>query len=690
MQIGWKLLFLGLLLPGVQALLQFSHFQRRNTSLTCEDVHLIPNVDRCLFVKQNCDTADHHIGMVNYLNLYYCTGRKSFSVTIIVTSLVFSFVSLGLTASDYLCPNLYTISKFLDLSDNLAGLTLLAVGNGSPDVLGTFKALNIGSAGLAVSELVGAALFILTVVVGSISIVSPFKVPKYHFMRDVMFYTVVSVLLWFSLVAGQFNVYNSAVLALVYVVYVIVAVYSHSWLRKNTRKQVTTARMMSHFDEEALAHMNDDMDQSYFDQLSGLPSIDILSTKSDEDFDAAHEFGYFLKRHPHDASEERAPVETGSYGLRVLLRELSKHSIHLHSAPPLARIQWLTDRRSLTAPATTLATTDHNHNNALDPILGDEAHQSTIEEEIEFSHESMLVRLSKQFLPDFGTDGYWFANLTYILCAPTNALLKLTTPNREQAIEFGEYSVSSSNAFSFQFAEQQSSDDQFSDFDFESDTQVFRIQMVAGTFFLIIVCFRPINQNWIYAALGLTLAGLMVLLLPTKAPKFEKHLLGYRVWNYFGSFFGFLLSLLWISVFATEIIAIIKAISVVLELSDDILGSTIFALGNSIGDLVSNLTIASMGMPVMAFGACFGGPLLSLCSLGLSSIFVMRNTNESAIFVNFSPTLKLNLLALLMSQVFIMAYVPRNGWKFDRKVGVILISFWVSSVASSILLEVNR
>ena len=34
--------------------------------------------------------------------------------------------------------------------------------------------------------------------------------------------------------------------------------------------------------------------------------------------------------------------------------------------------------------------------------------------------------------------------------------------------------------------------------------------------------------------------------------------------------------------------------------------------GNSLADLVANITIARMGYPVMALSACFGGPMFSM------------------------------------------------------------------------------
>lgn len=687
MRLKHILLCSALLLSQAEALLQEIASKSGNSSLVCEDVHKIPKIDQCQFIRLHCDTEDHHIGLVNYLELHYCYRSTSFSTTIIISSLVFSFVSLGLTASDFLCPNLYSISKFLDLSDNLAGLTLLAIGNGSPDVLGTYKALSIGSTGLAVSELVGAALFILTVVVGSICIVSAFKVPKYHFIRDVSFYTTVSVLIWFSLVAGQFDVVNSTILTLLYVIYVIVAVYSHSWVRKNSRKHINDTVIRSHYDDEALVSVDDTMDQSYFDQHSSLPSIDVLSTMEREDLDASHEYVEYLKLHPLERSEERVPVGTGSYGMRVLLRELSKHSIH--QIKDLPRLQLL-DERPLAALDTTV-TGPHDESQAEgSPFNHELTEQVQGDTNQLFKPQFTFGRLIRQFIPLFDEDESWLSRLTNIICLPANIILKLTTPNRESALVHGEHSATATNAFTFQLTTQTDTEEDFKDFDFEADVWLFRIQLVLGTLLLVVTFFNTLGQSWFVSIAFMTASCIMSLLIPNKAPRFKSHLIRFRMWNYFGSFFGFVLSLIWISFFATEIIAVIKAVAVVLELSDDILGSTVFALGNSIGDLVSNLTIARMGMPVMAFSACFGGPLLSLCSLGLSSLIVMSEKGESAIPVNFSPTLKLNLSTLLFSQLFIFAYLPRNGWMFDRRVGVILIAFWLFSVVTSLLLETRK
>ncbi|KAF9984550.1 hypothetical protein BGZ65_000158, partial [Modicella reniformis] len=61
---------------------------------------------------------------------------------------------------------------------------------------------------------------------------------------------------------------------------------------------------------------------------------------------------------------------------------------------------------------------------------------------------------------------------------------------------------------------------------------------------------------------------------------------------------------------AFVVTSILQAFGMIFGVSDAILGLTIFAMGNSLGDLVANITIARMGFPRMAFSACFGGPLL--------------------------------------------------------------------------------
>lgn len=75
-----------------------------------------------------------------------------------------------------------------------------------------------------------------------------------------------------------------------------------------------------------------------------------------------------------------------------------------------------------------------------------------------------------------------------------------------------------------------------------------------------------------------------------------------------GSFIG---SVTVIYVVAKEVVSVLSALGKIADLTPSMLGLSILAWGNSIGDLFSNLTLAKQGYQSMAFAACFGGPLFS-------------------------------------------------------------------------------
>lgn len=75
-----------------------------------------------------------------------------------------------------------------------------------------------------------------------------------------------------------------------------------------------------------------------------------------------------------------------------------------------------------------------------------------------------------------------------------------------------------------------------------------------------------------------------------------------------GSFIG---SICVIYTTAKEVVSVMKAIGTVSNMSDSFVGLFFLAIGSSIGDLFSNISLARQGYQQMAFAACFGGPLFS-------------------------------------------------------------------------------
>ena len=78
------------------------------------------------------------------------------------------------------------------------------------------------------------------------------------------------------------------------------------------------------------------------------------------------------------------------------------------------------------------------------------------------------------------------------------------------------------------------------------------------------------------------------------------------------AFIGFVISIVWIYIIANELVSLLKAFGVMFGLSDAILGLTVLAWGNSIGDMIADTSMAKRVAPRVGYSACFGGPLFNL------------------------------------------------------------------------------
>ena len=154
--------------------------------ISCHDLNShLSNLDKCSFVQKYC-TLNGRI--YNYLNYIYCVSEQKewAAILSLVLLLLFVFTVFGRAATQYLCPNLASISSYLHLPQSISGVTLAAFGNGAPDLFSTFAAVQANSFPLALGELLGAANFVTLVVVGSVVLIHPFKIPKYPFTRVII------------------------------------------------------------------------------------------------------------------------------------------------------------------------------------------------------------------------------------------------------------------------------------------------------------------------------------------------------------------------------------------------------------------------------------------------------------------------------------------------------------------------
>ncbi|KAK6362802.1 hypothetical protein TWF730_000257 [Orbilia blumenaviensis] len=209
--------------------------------------------------------------------------------------------------------------------------------------------------------------------------------------------------------------------------------------------------------------------------------------------------------------------------------------------------------------------------------------------------------------------------------------------------------------------------------------------VTAPIFIVLAVCAGqiPLLFPMLYALLSGLIALLLLLLFTTtdRPPKYR----------YLLCFVGFVVSICWISSIANEVVGVLKALGVILGISDAILGLTIFAVGNSLGDLVADITVARLGFPVMALSACFGGPMLNiLLGIGGSGIYMtIAPSSENYYQIEVSSTLMISAITLLGTLLFLLAAVPMNNWRMTRGLGWALVGIWVVSTVVNVVVEIS-
>lgn len=126
------------------------------------------------------------------------------------------------------------------------------------------------------------------------------------------------------------------------------------------------------------------------------------------------------------------------------------------------------------------------------------------------------------------------------------------------------------------------------------------LQLFTGPLFTVFIIWakymdQPVKTlvKMILYSLLISLILLAVLLLSTTPDKKPRY-------HFLFCFLGFIISIAWISTIAEEVVGVLKAAGVILGMSEAILGLTVFAVGNSVGDLVADITVARLGYPVMA------------------------------------------------------------------------------------------
>ncbi|KAG0494874.1 hypothetical protein HPP92_005868 [Vanilla planifolia] len=144
---------------------------------------------------------------------------------------------------------------------------------------------------------------------------------------------------------------------------------------------------------------------------------------------------------------------------------------------------------------------------------------------------------------------------------------------------------------------------------------------------------------------------------------------------------GFLMSVLWTYIIAEELVGLLVSVGYVLGISPGILGLTVLAWGNSVGDLIANLAMAMNGSrdgAQIAISGCYAGPIFNtLAGLGLSLVVSAWTSRPEPFEIPVVPAVFEILGFMIGGLLWALLILPRKDMRLDRVLGIGLLAIYL-------------